>query len=218
LARPTTYKRNVMQIGQYEIQPISIYLPEWDDRINKSIEYFDSQDLKPYWITGIHAENFGIEASRPYQRDVPDTDWRLEPRTVGGYLSGYMLLNVAWSHPEWKHIMMVEEDCRFIDGWRDKLEQALKDVPEDFDMLYVGSCCTEGRETQKIAGDVYEVKWPLCGHCIIIARKALPILLNGLRNSCIPFDIHLFDEVHPKLKVYTILPRLAFQENTYLPK
>lgn len=217
----------MLEIGKYKIQPMSIMLFEtdkdkegndrnWGERCIESANYFREQGIDIYWTYGIHGEGFGIEASRPYQRDVPNTDWRLEPRTVAGYLSGYQILNVALSHPEWEYFAIIEEDCRLVENWRERLTQALEDV-DDFDMLYVGSCCTEGRPKTHIKGEVYEVKFPLCGHFTIINRRCLPVLLAGMRNCCIPFDIHLFDNIMDQLKVRTILPRIANQPKTYLP-
>lgn len=218
----------MLKIADIEIQCISIYLPEitpasekkpeknWPKACLEADEYFKSHGIEILWTWGINGEKFGIEASRPYQRDVPDTDWKLEPRTVSGYLSGYQILNVAKSHPEWKYIAILEEDCRLVENWRERLEQALKDV-DDFDMLYLGSCCTEGRPTEHIKGEVYEVKYPLCFHFTIINTRCLIVLMSLLRDACKPWDIHLFDDVNPRLKVRTILPRLANQLVTELP-
>ena len=78
-------------------------------------------------------------------------------------------------------------------------------------------CCTEGRETTHIKGEIHEVKYPLAGHVSIINTRCLPFIVENLRNACIPSDVHSFDEIFPHLKVYTLLPRLAEQESTHLP-
>lgn len=210
-----------MKIGNLTVQPITVLLPdrrEWIDRIFAGSIYFKEQGITDIYFThGIHAEAFGIQASRPYQRDVPDTDWTLPPKTVGNYLSVYNIMNVANSHPEWSHIMYLEDDVRFVDGWLDRLNQAVLDVPTDFDFLFVSSCCTEGREQTHIRGEVWEVKYPQAPSCVIIANKCIPFILERCRDACKPFDVHLFDDVFPALKVYTILPRLGEQVDTYLP-
>lgn len=204
------------------IQPICIYLPDTEKWVERKVEaekYFAEQGIDDiYWVNGIYAEGFGVEAARPYQRDVPDTDWRLPCKTVGNYLSLYMVYNIALSHPEWEYIFFIEDDARFVEDWEEKLMDVLEDIPEDFDFLFVGNCCSEGRPTTHIEGDLYEVKYPLCGHASIIAHKALPKLIEGCRDACIPMDVNLFDKVFKDLKVYTILPSLAVQKDTYLPK
>lgn len=208
------------EIKLSDIQPICIALyddEKWQNRLIEAKEYFSSQGLSPYYVNGIHAEKFGVTSSRPYDRDLPGSDWCLEPRTVGGYLSAYMVFNIAISHPEWEYILYIEDDTRFHDGWIHRAEQALKDVPNDFDWLFLSHCCTEGRETTHINSEIHLVKYPQAGHVSIIAKKALPILIESCRDACKPMDVHLFDEVFDKLKVYTLLPRLAEQKNTILP-
>jgi GR25 family glycosyltransferase involved in LPS biosynthesis/cephalosporin hydroxylase len=205
-----------------DLKPISIRLEgeRWDKRMAEANKYFASQGIKDVlWVRGVHAEEFGIKASRPYVRDPQniETGETVKQKTVGSYISHYMIYNIALSHPEWEYIFIVEDDCRFVEGWKEKLEQDLKDVPEDFDWLFVGSCCTEGRETTHIKGDIYEVKYPLCGHCSIISRKALKHIIETTCRADWPLDVSLFDFTFDKLKVYTILPRLAIQANTPLP-
>lgn len=209
------------KINLSDIKVVSVYLPDeekWIDRKNDAIAYFDSVGLKDIlWVCGIHAEKFGVKASRPYRRDIPNTDYTVEPRTVGGYLSWYMVFNIILSHPEWEYFMILEDDTRFNDNWQDSLKKGLENVPEDFDMLVASHCCTDGREVNHIKGNVYEVKYPLACHCTIVNSKCLPLIISKMRNACIPSDIHFFDEINQYLKLYTILPRIAEQHDTYLP-
>lgn len=203
-----------------KLKPVSIFLyeDEWPEWCKQADEYFNSIGINNiYWMEGIHAEKFGVKAARPYLRDNPEQNWYLSNHTVGGYLSCYMMYVTCYSHPEWEYIFFLEEDAKFIEGWKDKLIECLNNIPDDFDILYVGSCCTEGRYSTNIAGDLYEVKYPLCGHATIISRKALKVLIEKCRDACIPMDVHLFDDVHKDLKTYTILPRLADQYDTELP-
>lgn len=213
---------NITVNGKY-VQPISIRLEgnRWDERVKRGDEYFKSQGIHDvYWVFGIHADVMGIKASRPYVRDPQniETGETVKTKTVGSYLSLYMIYNIALSHPEWEYILILEDDARFVEGWMDKLNQALIDVPSDFDWLFIGSCCTEGRDSKHIGGNVYEVKYPLCGHASLVARKALPHIIETSQHADYPMDVSLFDFTFDKLKVYTILPRLAEQENTPLHK
>lgn len=208
-------------ISLSDIQPICIALyddEKWQNRLSEAKEHFALHGLNPYYINGIHAEVFGVGATRPYLRDNPEQNWHLEPRTVGCNLSAYMAYCVAASHPEWEYVMYLEDDTRFHDGWKERAEQALKDVPEDFDYLFLSHCCTEGRETNHIKGEIYEVKYPQAGHVSILSQRGLQTLIKNCRDACVPFDVLLFDNGFKDLKVYTLLPRLAEQNNTHLPK
>lgn len=213
------YKKKQLSISDLKFISIRLEGERWDKRMKEANEYFASQGINDVlWVHGVHADVFGIKASRPYTRDPQniETGETVKTKTVGCYLSHYMIYNIALSHPGWEYIFIIEDDCRFVDGWRDKLETALLDTPKDFDWLFVGSCCTEGRETTHIKGDVYEVKYPLCGHASIISRKALNHIIETSCHADYPIDVSLFDFTFPNLKVFTILPRLAEQQNTPL--
>lgn len=212
-----------MIISGYDIKPISIYLPDeqkWVDRHARAVEYFSEHGIKDVlWLCGIHAENFGVKASRPYARDPQniETGWTIEPRTVGNFLSWYMAWNVMIHKPEIKYWLIVEDDLLLNNDWMTRAEQALQDVPKDFDYLMLSHCCARGRPTTHVKGEIYEVKYPQAGHVAVLASKALQKIIDKCRDACVPMDVNLFDFVLPELKTYTLLPRLANQVDTFMP-
>lgn len=213
------YQKPKVSINDCKFISIRLEGERWDKRMEDANEYFASQGINDVlWVYGIHADVFGIKASRPYVRDPKniETGETVKTKTVGCYLSHYLIYNIALSHPEWKYIFIIEDDARFVEGWREKLETALLDTPKDFDWLFVGSCCTEGRETTHIKGDVYDVRYPLCGHASIVSRKALKHIVETSCHADYPIDVSLYDFTFHDLKVFTILPRLANQQNTPL--
>lgn len=206
-----------------DIQPISVYLPDeekWIIRRNRAIEYFKEQGIKPImWVCGVHAEKFGVESSKPYDRDPQNiaTGWRVPQRTVGNYLSWYMTFVVMQSHPEIEYWMIMEDDVRMHENWKERTEQALKDVPEDFQYLILGHCCCEGKPTKHIKGEVYVVEYPQAPTPAIIHRSAIPVIISTCRNATYPMDVMLHDYTYKELRCYTLLPRLAEQIDTFLP-
>lgn len=207
-----------------DIKPISLYLPDdpiWVERDREGKEYFISQGLENIaWVRGIHAQKMGVQGRHIYLLDNrPEEQFYIGDAKLGGFLSCISMYNVMNNLPD-SHFMFLETDCRFVDGWRDKLNEELKNVPEDFDFLFVGSCCAADKEPVHIAGNIYEFpfrgddKWtwyPQCGHCMVIAKKAVPVVLETCNDTANPFDVALIKYAFPKLKVYAILPRLATQ-------
>jgi hypothetical protein len=112
---------------------------------------------------------------------------------------------------------LLEYDVRMVPDWKERYTKALNDVPSNWDVLFLGSCCCEGREQKHIAGDIYEVKYLLFGHAIMYRRKALPVLLKEHQVIREPLDIAMYFRSLPKLNVYTILPPIVTQAGTYLP-
>lgn len=206
-----------------DIKPISIFLPDeekWMLQFEKAKEYFASQGLDTYFVEGIHSEKWGIASKHIYLLDGrPEQQFYISDAKVGGFLSWYLLYHIAKVMP-YSHFLFLETDCRFKDGWKEKLNEELNNVPEDFDFLFVGSCCAEDKEPVHVKGDVYEFpyrgedKWqfyPQCGHCYIIAQKAMQTLIDTQRDIANPVDVSLIKYAFPKLKIYAILPRLADQ-------
>ena len=115
--------------------------------------------------------------------------------------------------------LILEDDAVFAADWRARVEQALRDVPADWDVLFVGSCCAGGRSQRRVQGQVYEVRWPQCLHAYVVRRKALGMMIattDGARATT-PIDISLIDHTWPHLRVYTILPRVVEQRDTVIP-
>jgi hypothetical protein len=86
----------------------------------------------------------------------------------------------------------------------------------NWDMLFVGSCCTEGRVVGHVGGELYDVRYPLCTHAYCVrGHSTLRALMSGLdRGGCYaPIDVAMMRHCLPSLKVLTILPRLAGQSD-----
>ncbi len=223
-----------MKIAGYDIKPISLYLPddpEWIARDNRAREYFEQQGIiDTLWIAGIHAQKWGIQGRHIYLLDGrPEEQFYFGDKNVGCFLSCYVVYSVMNVLPD-SHFLFMETDCNFDEGWKEKLEQALIDIPRDFDFLFIGSCCAEDKNPIRVreGSNVFHFpylgkeKWdwmPQCGHCMIIAKKCIPHLIATNRDVANPIDISLIRYSFPELKVFAILPRLARQaEQTILPR
>lgn len=223
-----------------KIMPILLMLPdtrEWLGRFSNGNQHLFENNIYPFIVPGVHAGKWGIKGTRFYLRDtwgrikhandgkMPDAPpeelinpYYMGDGKVGGYLSHYILYNVM-AAMNYDYFMVLEDDCRFEDGWRDKLERALKDVPADFDFLFVGSSDAANKEPVNIKGDVWHFPhregkpdfYPQTGFCYIVAKKALPVLLATQRDPSDPVDVSLIYKAFPYLNIYAILPRLANQ-------
>lgn len=117
-----------------------------------------------------------------------------------------------------EHVMVVEDDARFAPGWQERLNRALLTLPVDWDYLIVGSCCAMDKPKMHVAGDVWEVKYPMCTHGYVVRKKALPVLIEtqDAVGCYAPIDISLVLHSFPRLRVFTMLPRLLDQWDTEL--
>lgn len=148
--------------------------------------------------------------------DLDRAGERIGPKHIAATLSHYMLWKVMSYLPE-DLFWVLEYDCEFVPDWGAQYRTAFAALPPDWDVLFLGSCCTKGREQQQVANNLFTVKYPLCGHAIMYRKKALPVLLAEHQKICAPLDIALTLQSFPKLNVFCILPRIVEQRRTYLP-
>jgi len=198
-----------------DVDTYCITLPEYPTRMEAVRSYFLSNGLQVKFFYGIHAERFGLYTGWRYDVDHPGTGYHIGGKNVGCWLSHYMLWS-ALTLAEGDHFMVLEDDAEFCPNWRTRMDQALADVPPDFDMLYVGSCNCGDKPKTQVKGEVWDVRYPFCTHAYIVARKALPVLIATQRKVYAPIDCSMTFHSHPLLKVYTVLPRIFNQKNTFI--
>jgi len=198
--------------------------------VNRPIKRFD-ETTKHLDEIGIKWEPFiGMDnqVCRLNSKDTFDFDRageRLETKHVAATLTHYLLWKVMQYQPD-DSFVALEFDVRFVEGWLRKFEDATRFLPDDWDLVFLGSCCCKGREQTPImpppdepfpVTTLYEVKYPLCGHAIMYRKKSLETLLDVHQKINMPLDIAMYQMSLPKLKVYTILPRIVDQHATFLP-
>ena len=215
-----------MEIGNFKIKPVMIFLPDeqiWMEQHQKAKIYLKEQGIHDCeYVAGIHGEKWGVIATNtPEQFTHPDVG------KTGGFLSYYILWNVLNYMPD-QYFFVLENDVNFVNNWKIELEKALN-ACSDFDFMFVGSCCTEGKYPIKIGNsNVYEfpfrkdqkyhMHWyPQCGHAFIVNKKCVPHLIRTQRDVSNPHDVSLANFSFPNMKVVAILPRLADQLNTAIP-
>ena len=212
-----------MKIGDYNIRPFVMVVQEFPEKTE-----FIQKHLRE---VGIEAEEFpcvcaydpktkqavsGLQTLHTYEVDAPGSGYRIGPKGVALCVSFQMFWTAAMFMPE-SHFLFIEWDAKFAPDWRERTEKALQDVPPDFDFLFLGSCCCKDKPQTHVKGDVYQVKWPMCNHAQILAKKAMPTLLRTQRKIYAPADISLAFHAFPHLKVFTVLPRLVDQFDTIIP-
>lgn len=185
--------------------------------------------IKRFDDTAAHLDSLGI----PWERfngldnqkcrllpvdtfDIDRAGERIGSKHIAACLTHYLLWKCMEMQPD-ESFIVLEYDARVPADFAERLEQIRADLPDDWQLCFLGSCCTEGRPKTHIRGDVYDVRYPLCGHGILYNRTALPILLRECQKIWAPLDIALFTNVLPLLKTYAVLPALVSQAGTPLP-
>jgi len=218
-----------MRIAGYDIQPIVLHLPD-------DIKYVkQSEDMKnrlheagindAMFVSGIHADKFGILGIHPYTLDNPDATHYIGQKYVGSFLSQYVVYNVMKALPN-EYFLFFEPDAVLPDNFLRKLEFEMFNLPPDFDFLFIESCCAMDKPMEHVGGNVYKFKknrgypskYPCGGACFIISKKCLEHVIATQRDTYAPADLSLGMHSFYAMDVYAILPRLVQQKgNENLP-
>ena len=217
-----------MKLGKLEVQPVMLYLPDtekWVNRANEGERHFNEVGITDILkVAGIYGEGFGIEGTHLYEYDNPGGKHQIGVANTALFLSMHIVYAVELNHKA-DYFLFLEDDSRFQSDWKELVEKAMEDLPDDFDFLFIGSCCAEGKGSKKISSNKvhnlyhypYKVgryaNYPLCGNAYIVAKKALPTIIATQRDAYVNVDINLAVNTFPKLNVYAILPRVVEQNN-----
>lgn len=194
------------------MRTLCITLPETPERTAAVKAHFTERGVDATFLPGVHGRNFGLLTAHPYERDHPGSGYVVGYKHVGLCLSHYSAW-VAASCLGDEYVMITEDDCLLPEDWKARTTAAIMDAGTDVDMLFVGSCNCGDKDKTHIAGEVFDVRYPMCTHAYIVWKKALPKLLETQRKVYCPIDISLILHSFPELKVFTVLPRIASQRN-----
>ena len=189
--------------------------------VNRQIQRFDvtAKHLDDLGVKWERFNGFDNQLCRLLPVDTFDLDRageKIGSKHIAATLSHILIWKVMQYQPDDSFIVL-EYDVEMGQDWENRFYANMEVMPDDWDVVFLGSCCCAGRETTHIDGDVYEVKYPLCGHALMYRKKALPVLLQEHQKICMPLDIALYYQSFPKLRVYTILPPIVNQRGTPLP-
>ncbi len=180
-------------------------------RFDDTVKHLDEQGIQWERFDGFDNTICKLEPVLTFDMDRAGD--KIGPKHIAATLTHWAAWKVM-SYQSDDLFWTLEYDVRMVDGWQDQYDSAMSALPDDWDIVFLGSCCCKGRNTKLIQNNLYEVEWPLCGHALQIRKKALPTLLREHQKINMPLDIAMFWNTLRKLRVYTILPVLCHQHNT----
>jgi GR25 family glycosyltransferase involved in LPS biosynthesis len=178
------------------------------------------------FFPGFDAAALGLRTLNPYEVDAPGSGFNMGPKPTGIWLghraiwSACLVMDPEGQDAENDTFLILEDDALFEEGWQQRFAVALAHMPFDWNVIFLGSCCTVGKPTTHIAGEVYEVRWPMCLQAYLVRRRALKEIIASQDRATLygPVDITLTFHTFPSLPgVYTILPTLVRQHDMILP-
>ena len=188
------------------------------NRIPRIQNHFKESGVDNYrFFYGIDGPKSGLVASVSYEVDKPESKLVMHPKQLGCFLSHWMLWKSLDFDPNTPDAVQIfEDDVLLRPHWKETVERALTKLPEDWDILFPGSCCAGDKRKKEYDSNLFE-GFPLCTHFYIVRKKALKILIESNEEVCQPIDIQAYFRSGPLLQSFIIFPRVADQVDTVFP-
>jgi GR25 family glycosyltransferase involved in LPS biosynthesis len=124
-----------------------------------------------------------------------------------------------------EYSLIIEDDCVLSDNFKEKLSEYAKQLPDDWDLLYLGGNLINASNykggslinndaAEKFSDNLYMAKNVLTTHAYIVRNNSIPELLNVIKSRKDRIDI-LFCEFQKQNKCFIVYPELAWQRVGY---
>jgi len=193
-----------------------ITVPGFEARRDATIEHLEARGFCeatiPTRFVGVNGETAGLSCTNSHT--LPDGSiYTPTPKHASLCLNHWFLWQrmLSESGGSDDFSIALEDDVRFTDNWYGKYAKALEDVPDDWDILFLGSCYARAFPVAHITGDIWKVEKPNCTHAYCIRHKALPVLIEKCHRIYTNIDWAIIEQAIPHLNTFAILPRIADQ-------
>lgn len=183
-----------------------IYCINLDDRIDRwqsAEEQFLKTNLTVERIPAIKGADLNLE-------------WPSEIKegAVGCSLSHLFTLKLA-KHLNLSSYLLLEDDIQFDENFSKKFSEIYENqVPDNWDMLYLGGQHFHGMNLSQVSENVYKCEYTLAAHSIAFKNTVYDRFIKSLVDITKPCDVH-YAESHKDINAYVIVPHLTWQKNTY---
>ena len=110
--------------------------------------------------------------------------------------------------------MVLEDDVKFLSPPNGLIDTAMRQLPDDWDMLYLG--CSPQKPQERYSDNLFRVNHAWCLHAVIWHNReggAMEYMLNH-RGDINKIDVYLSEVIHPLFNCFTIFPMVATQRVT----
>lgn len=115
----------------------------------------------------------------------------------------------------YQNVLVLEDDVMFVDNFINLFNCYTKELPMDYDLLWVGSCC--GIHAKMIEDKhIYKSKGSRCTHAYMINQKCAIKMIMEHKNINLPVDF-MFNQVIEKYNLdnYWLEPSLINQNKKF---
>jgi glycosyl transferase, family 25 len=184
----------------------SIYVINLKERVDR-LNHIKSE------LSKIGCEDYtifeGVDGSK-----IPNTS-RIKNGAFG-LLMTYKNMYEDWKTKDETPILIIEDDCKFVDEFNNHLNTYINNVPKDWDMLYFGANHNYhmGQKTQKINDYCVKTNNSYSAHCVLMKPKVFEELIGMIDTNPLEVDV-LMATLQKKYNSYSSHIALTTQIPSY---
>lgn len=168
---------------------VVIGLREREDRWKRCVEIFTQHGVSP--VIHYETEKDYNDLHRHYMKD-----FKQMLRTVKG-----------------ANVVFFEDDFELVDGWQEVLDRAYRDLPQWWDMLYLG--CNLTVDVKKETDNLVRVMGGWLMHATILSPRFVDFILKEYDHNRIWIIDEWYRQMAPMRKFYMTYPMISYQRKDY---
>lgn len=177
-----------------------INLPHRKDRIRVAKQQFAREGIDMPTIFP------AIDARRLKLRGTVEENQGL----IGCYLSHFFIIQEAIIYG-YKRIAIFEDDILLVSDFKKKFEEGYAQVPDKWQMLYLGYYERSGKGKLKISENVSIPKNTWGTHAYMLQGDGIRIMYDNLQTIRSHVDVQITEDIVPKMYTYCINPAICNQ-------
>lgn len=198
-----------------------IYICHWKklkERKNNILELLEEQNLKNFTFIENYDKDtwdiFELKKKFPYAfQKTPSGRFLNEPE-ISLLLKHYYIMQELVSSDS-SYALVLEDDAVFCDNFLINLKQYFNQLPKNWDLVWVGTCCN--LHSKYVEGkNIYFEKSSRCTHAYLISKECASKILNNRHKitEAIDYCFNFFIQ-DLSLNNYWFEPPLAIQNPYY---
>lgn len=129
---------------------------------------------------------------------------------IGCFLSHYVILQEAIING-YKRIAIFEDDILLVQDFKEKFDIAYEQVPDKWQMLYLGYYERTGAAKVQVSENVTIPKNTWGTHAYMVQNKGIKIMYDNLQTIRSHIDVQITEDIVPKMYSYCISPAICYQ-------
>lgn len=129
---------------------------------------------------------------------------------IGCFMSHYFILQEALLNG-YKSITVFEDDILLVNNFKEKLQAGLNEVPEKWQLLYLGYYERTGQAKIQVSENITIPKNTWGTHAYMVQGDGIKIMYENLQTIRTHIDIQIGEDIVPKMYTYCISPAICHQ-------